>query len=220
MKGCARAGWVQGLDVAQRGYSHGGRGVPEPSLTPMRVRSRAMATETARCDICQTNVPPRADDETDGSYALADHQWSAHRVNGLTRCEHCGEPEETSGIAEHLALEHDLPPPANAAEHAERNARRDALRRERADDEQRDEVGELGDGVGELRDELRVFLREARAEPMPLSFASTVLAVIVGLLLLPVMAAVLVWALDLMPVVLGPLVHLLGLLMQMVSPPR
>src|SRR5262249_8330623 len=131
-----------------------------------------------RCDICQTIVPMGPNDEEgQESVSLAEHRWDAHGIKGITRCGHCGEPMFTSGLAEHLAIEHDLPEPTES-----QRIERDAQRKKREAQRRRDDAEAL-------RHELREFLRDQRRSP-PLGFGGTVAAILCALLLLPVARAV------------------------------
>jgi hypothetical protein len=137
-----------------------------------------VATAGNRCDICQTIVPVgRNDEKGQAPFSLAEHRWDAHGIEGVTACSHCGVPLRTSGLAEHLALEHDLPEPTES-----QGIDREAVRKER-------ETRRRQDDDDDLRDELREFLRNQRHSP-PLGFGGTIAAILCALLLLPAAKAV------------------------------
>src|SRR5437879_1464152 len=93
-----------------------------------------------QCEICQASVPsgPHDDDFEEDGYppSLIEHRWTAHAIASLTLCEHCGEPMMVSSLADHLSLEHNLPPPS-----VEQRRLYDAERRIRR------EIGDLGERI-------------------------------------------------------------------------
>ncbi len=149
-----------------------------------------------RCEICQALVPANPVDEQLGEIngypcSLIEHRWSAHGIVGVTRCAHCAIPMRTDSLANHLSLEHNLPPPPDAE-----RAQYDAERRIR------DEITELGEKITEAVkesapkiDKLDKLIRELRRLPAAL-FWMIVTAVIVAELLVPVVKALIVLALE------------------------
>jgi len=149
-----------------------------------------------RCEICQALVPANPADEQLGEInghpcSLIEHRWSAHGIVGVTRCAHCAISMRTDSLANHLSLEHNLPPPSDA-----QRAQYDAERRIR------DEITELGEKITKAVkesapkvDKLDKLIRELRRLPAAL-FWMIVTAVIVAELLVPVVKALIVLALE------------------------
>lgn len=163
----------------------------------------------ARCDICQTVVPgSHHDKEGNEPFSLVEHRWTAHGIPGVTRCGQCGEPVKTETLAEHLARGHDLPPPTDS-----QRSEREALRRQRADEELRVDLREF-------LEEARAFLAEAResrhlasggSAPSPsLGFAGTVVAIVCALLLLPLAQRAVAWVLEMIALAFAFLIHAAG----------
>ena len=148
------------------------------------------------CETCQVLVPSNPTDEELGEIegrpcSLIEHRWSVHGILGVTRCAHCAIPMRTDSLANHLSLEHNLPPPSDA-----QRAQYDAERRIR------DEITELGEKITEAVkelapkvDKLDRLIRELRRLPAAL-FWMIVTAVIVAELLVPVVKALIVLALE------------------------
>jgi len=168
-----------------------------------------MAPTEIHCDICQGVVPPSPmDEEGNEPFSLVEHRWSAHGIPGITRCDRCGEPLSTDALVEHLALRHDPPPPTD-----NQRAEREALRRQRADEDLRDELRGLLHEAREFLDEAResrVLRSGGGAASLPLGFGSTVAAIVCALLLFPVFQTVVAWAFDLIGLLLGVLIHAVG----------
>ena len=149
-----------------------------------------------RCEICQALVPASPVDEELGEInghpcSLIEHRWSAHGIVGVTRCAHCAIPLGTDSLANHLSLEHNLPLPSDA-----QRAQYEAERRIR------DEITELGEKITEAVKEsapkiekVDKLIRELRRLPAAL-FWMIVTAVIVAELLVPVVKALIVLALE------------------------
>src|SRR5713101_1302738 len=120
-----------------------------------------------QCEICQAVVPATLTDnglgEIEGDpVSLINHRWAVHRIPGVTRCEYCAVPLKTGSLANHLSIEHDLPPLSDA-----QRAQYDAERRIR--DELRgltllgEELGEkITEAGGESTKKLDELLQELR----------------------------------------------------------
>ena len=99
------------------------------------------------------------------------------------------------GLAEHLALRHDLSLPTES-----QRLEREARHRQRADADLHDELREF------LRD-AREFPHNARAVPVSLGFGGTVAAILCALLLFPVARGAVAWMFEIIGLLVGFLVH-------------
>ena len=144
-----------------------------------------------QCEICQALVPPVPADETiefeDGPPSLIEHRWTAHGISGVTRCSHCGVASRTESLADHLSLEHNLPPPPDALRRQYEAERRITV-----------EISDLGDKIAEVGEQLAEKLDTLR--PQPADFRGLLVVIIIGVivaeLLFPVVRAILVAALG------------------------
>jgi F0F1-type ATP synthase assembly protein I len=131
-----------------------------------------MSVVQYRCDLCPAWVLATPIDTPDEHYALINHKWAEHGILGVTRCEHCGMPLKTSALADHVAIEHDLPSDAPDTERLRRELVR--LRQAMRDSAERDSEAASRFPLRDSDSQLARAARDIRREAMWLVGAAAV----------------------------------------------